>query len=254
MSRRTGGEDGAGVLVGRRPVLECLRGGQPVQRVLVARGLARSATIGDIRRRAEAASIPVLVVPRDEIDRLAAGLHHQGVVALMGRYRYTPLDLILSAPATGVLFLDGVMDPHNLGSLLRTADGAGLGGVVLPLRRATGVTASARRVSAGAAEVVRVGRVGNMARALDHAREAGLWIAGLDRAAEEDVWSSGLLDPPAGIVLGAEDRGISRGVRAHCDGLVRIPTRGHLASLNVASAGAVAMFEVARRSATSDDL
>ena len=234
------------VLAGRRPVLEALKAGQPLQRVLVARGLAPSALIGEIRRRAESLAIEIRVVPPAEVDRAAPGLHHQGVVAVTGRYRYAPLGSVLSK-ASAALFLDGVMDPHNVGSLLRSADGAGFAGVVLPARRAAAVTAAVRRVSAGASEVVPVARVTNLSRALDEARAAGWWVAGLEARAEEDLWSSRLLDPPVALVLGAEDRGISPAVRNHCDGFVRIPLGGRLASLNVASAGAVAMFEVARR-------
>jgi 23S rRNA (guanosine2251-2'-O)-methyltransferase len=114
-------------------------------------------------------------------------------------------------------------------------------------RRAAGVTATARRVSAGAAETVPVARVGNLGLALDQARRAGLWIVGLDPDAAQDLWSSALMEAPVGLVLGAEDRGISPATRRHCDELVSSPTSGALGSLNVASAGAVAMFEVARR-------
>lgn len=234
------------VLAGRRPVLEALRAGQPLQRVLVARGLAPSAVIGEIRRRAAEVGTEVRLVAPADVDRAAPGLHHQGVVALTGRYRYAALSSMLSAAAP-ILFLDGVMDPHNLGSLLRSADGAGFAGVVLPERRAAGVTAAVRRVSAGAAEVVPVARVTNLSRALDEARTSGLWAAGLDPRADDDIWTSSLLDPPVALVLGAEDRGIAPAVRNHCDGFVRIPASGRLGSLNVASAGAVAMFEVARR-------
>jgi 23S rRNA (guanosine2251-2'-O)-methyltransferase len=114
--------------------------------------------------------------------------------------------------------------------------------VVLPARRATGVTATVRRTSAGAAEVVPVARVANLAHALDRARAAGLWIVGLDAEAKNSLWTSNLLAAPVGLVLGAEDRGISRTVRARCDELVAIPSRGRLDSLNVAMAGAIAML------------
>lgn len=224
-----------------------MKAGRNAQRVLIARELAPSSLIGEIRKRAQRMSIPVDVVARSELDRAAPETNHQGVVALMPRYRYTSLSQLFAAPDASVLFLDGVMDPHNLGSLLRSADGAGFDGVVIGTRRSAAVTAAARRVSAGASEVVRVARVSSLGNALDDARVAGLWIAGLDQQAEDDAWSSALLEPPVGLVLGSEDRGLSRGVRARCDGLVRIPTRGRLGSLNVGSAGAIAMFEVARR-------
>jgi 23S rRNA (guanosine2251-2'-O)-methyltransferase len=230
-------------------VLEVLKSGRGVERILIARELAPSGVLGEIRRRAEAVAVPVRLVPKAEVDKAAGKVNHQGVVAFTARYRYAPLEQILAADDARVLFLDGVTDPHNLGSLLRSADGAGFHGVVVPARRSVGVTGTVRRVSAGAAEVVPVARVNSLGSALEQAKKAGLWIAGLDAAAEEDVWSSSLLEPPVGLVLGAEDRGISSGTAARCDGLVRIPSAGRLASLNVAVAGAVAMFEVSRKAA-----
>ena len=210
--------------------------------------------IGEIRRRSEEVGVPVRVVPRGEVDRLAAGINHQGVVALTPRYRYTPLERLLAIDAPSLLFLDGVMDPHNLGSLLRSADGAGFTGVVLPAHRAVGVTAAVRRISAGAAEVVPVARVGNLGAAIDKARAAGMWILGLSADAERNLWSSSLTEPPVGIVCGSEDKGLSKKVSDRCDELVRIPSLGSLESLNVGVAGAVAMFEVARKRASSDTL
>jgi 23S rRNA (guanosine2251-2'-O)-methyltransferase len=229
-------------------VLELLRADRGAQRILIAQGLAPSSSLGEIRRRAERAGVPVRNVPRDQIDRLAGGSNHQGVVAETGRYRYAAMEDLLRHPAPCVLFLDGVMDPHNLGSLLRSTDAAGWQGVVVPARRATGVTAAVRRTSAGAAEVVPVARVANLSHALDRARAAGLWIVGLDARAGDDLWSSNLVEAPLALVLGAEDRGMSRVVEERCDALVSIPSRGRLESMNVAVAGAIAMFEVARRS------
>jgi 23S rRNA (guanosine2251-2'-O)-methyltransferase len=235
------------VLAGRRPVLESLRAGHPAERVLIARESGSPRLVAEIRRRAGELSVPVRVVPREVLDDLASGLNHQGVVAVTGPFRYAPLERILDQPNPAVLFADGIMDPHNLGSLLRSAAGAGFAGLVVRARRAAGVTASARRVSAGAAETMPVARVGSLGLALDQARRAGLWIVGLDPDAARDLWSSALMEAPVGLVLGAEDRGLSPATRRHCDELVSIPTGGALGSLNVASAGAVAMFEVARR-------
>jgi 23S rRNA (guanosine2251-2'-O)-methyltransferase len=232
-------------------VLELLRAGTPAQRVLIARDLGRSAILGEIRRRAEAAGVAVRIVPKAEIEARAKGLNHQGVVAETARYRYTPLPRLLEGDRAALLFLDGVTDPHNLGSLLRSADGAGFNGVVVRSHRSVGVTATVRRVSAGASEMVPVARVTNLARALDDARGAGLWIVGLDGGAPDDLWSSDLIERPIGLVLGAEGKGISKAVEARCDALVGIPLGGRLDSLNVAVAGAVAMFEVLRRSGGS---
>ena len=234
-------------MAGRRPVLELLKQRRSVERVLIAKEVAPSQILGVIRRRAEEASVPIRVVPRSEVDRITGGVNHQGVAAVAGRYRYTPLEVLLRAESPALLFLDHVTDPHNLGSLLRSADGAGFTGVVLPARRSAGVTVTVRRVSAGAAEVMPAARVANLGAAIEDAKTAGLWIVGLDEKAPDDLWTSELVAPPVGLVLGAEDRGISRPVRDRCDALVSIPTRGKLGSLNVAVAGAVAMFEVARR-------
>lgn len=242
------------LLAGRRPVLELLRSGVPAERIFLAQGSAPSAVLTEIRKRAEALSVALRVVPRKELDELAPGSNHQGIVAITARYRYAELDRLLEIDRAALLFLDGVTDPHNLGSLLRSSDGAGFDGVVVPARRSVGVTSAVRRVAAGAAEVVPVARVGNLGSAIDKARESGMWIVGLDQGADEDLWTSNLFERPVGLVLGAEDRGISSGVRTHCDALVSIPSSGKLGSLNVAVAGAIAMFEVARRGVDSATL
>lgn len=234
-------------MAGRRPVLELLDSDRPVERILVAAELAPSAILGRIRRKAEERTVPLRVVPKTEVEKLGQGLNHQGVVAVAGRYRYAPLQEMLTAPAPAVVFLDGVTDPHNLGSLLRSADGAGVGGVVIPTHRSASVNDTVRRISAGAAEVVKVARVGSLGSALDKARDAGLWLVGLDERGQEDIWTSDLLVPPVGLVLGSEDRGLGKSVRDRCDALVRIPQFGSLASLNVSVAGAIVMYEIARR-------
>lgn len=226
-----------------------LKAGRAIERILVARELAPSGILGDIRRRAEAAGVPLRLVPKAEVDKVAGRVNHQGIVAFTGKFRYAALESILTTPDPRVLFLDGLTDPHNLGSLLRSADGAGFHGVVVPTHRSAGVTGAVRRVSAGAAEVVPVARVSSLGNALDQAKKAGLWIAGLAAEADDDLWGSDLLEPPVGLVLGAEDRGISSGIAGRCDGLVRIPSAGRMASLNVAVAGAIAMFEVSRKAA-----
>jgi 23S rRNA (guanosine2251-2'-O)-methyltransferase len=241
------------VLFGRRPVLELLKAGRPVERVLIAHGLAPSGVLGEIRKRAEAADVPVRMVPKQQIDKMAGG-NHQGVVAVAGRYRYSPLGELLEREAPALLFLDGLTDPQNLGSLLRSADSAGFGGVVIPAHRSVGVTGAVRRVSAGAAEVVPVARVKNLGQAIDEAKGAGLWVLGLDEKATKDLWTTDLATPPVGLVLGSEDRGISRHISERCDELVSIPHAGRISSLNVAVAGAIAMFEVARRAKGSANL
>lgn len=235
-------------------MVEMLRAGAVPERILIAQGAAMKGALGEVRRRAETLGVPVRMVPRSEIDELAPGVNHQGVVAITARYRYTPLEKLVEAPDPALLFLDGVMDPHNLGSLLRSADGAGFDGIVIPTHRAVSVTGTVRRISAGAAEVVAVARVSNLGAAIDRARTAGVWILGLDAGGTNDIWSTNLAEPPVGVVCGSEDKGLSKGVRDRCDELVRIPHKGSLESLNVGVAGAIAMFEIARRRALSDTL
>lgn len=242
------------LVVGRRSVLELLKAERSIEQVFIATGSQMKGPVGEIRKRAEALSVPVRMAPRSEIEKMARGLNHQGVVANVTPYRYTPLESLLARPDALLVFLDGVTDPHNLGSLLRSVDGAGWTGVVIPSRRSAGVTATVRKVSAGAAEVVPVARVTNLGRAIEEAKRAGFWAVGLEAEAPEDIWSTELLEAPLALVLGAEGKGISPGVRGHCDGMVRIESQGRLASLNVSVAGAIAMFEVARRRSASDTL
>jgi 23S rRNA (guanosine2251-2'-O)-methyltransferase len=235
-------------------VVELLRAGTTPERIVIAQGTVMKGALGEVRRRAETLGVPVRMVPRSEVDQLAPGINHQGVVAITARYRYTPLEHLLKKQDPTLLFLDGVMDPHNLGSLLRSADGAGFDGIVVPSHRAVGVTGTVRRISAGAAEIVAVARVANLGAAIDKARGAGVWILGLDAAGANDIWSTNLAEPPVGVVCGSEEKGLTKGVRDRCDELVHIPHKGTLESLNVGVAGAIAMFEIARRRASSDTL
>jgi 23S rRNA (guanosine2251-2'-O)-methyltransferase len=244
----------SGLVSGRRAVEELLASGSGAQKILIVKDRAGDAAVARIRRLAVEQDVPVRIVPKGEVDRVAVGLNHQGVVAFTGRFRYSALEDVLSSEGAKVLFVDRVTDPHNLGSLLRSADGAGFHGVVVPMHRAAPVTDVVRRVSSGASEVVPVARVGNIGRALEQAKDAGLWIAGLDADGDADLWESSLLTPPVGLVLGSEHSGLGPAVAKKCDGIVRIPSSGRLGSLNVAVAGAVAMFEVARREADASSL
>jgi 23S rRNA (guanosine2251-2'-O)-methyltransferase len=246
-------ERGTSSLAGRRPVIELLRARRPAEKILIADGLASSANLVEIRKRAKDASIPVKVVPRAELDRLSEGENHQGVLAITGRYRYAAVETLFG-PDAKVVFLDGVTDPHNLGSLIRSAECCGFDGLVVPAHRSAGVTPAVRRVAAGAAEILPVARVTNLGRGIDQAKESGLWVVGLDSETTEDIWTSELLETPIALVLGAEGKGLSKHVRERCDGLVRIPQQGRIASLNVAVAGAIAMFEIARRGGSSATL
>ncbi len=182
---------------------------------------------------------------RAELDRLARGVIHQGVVAVAPAFRYLPLDDL--ARADLVVVLDGVTDPQNLGAIARSAELAGAGGLVLRERRSAHVTPAAEKASAGALSWLGVVLVPNIARALGDLAAHGLWTLGLDAGGQSQLWSCPLLDERVALVVGAEGTGLSRLVAERVDARVAIPTRGQIGSLNAAAAAAVALFEVVRR-------
>ena len=196
-----------------------------------------------------ASGVQVRFLPREELDRIANTHTHQGVVAITSSKQYADVDTLLEqrkGEYSFLLVLDGIEDPHNLGALIRTADGAGVDGVVIPERRAVGLTGTAVKASAGASEHLAIARVTNISRTLDEMKERNVWTVGLD---ERGTQSYADLDynMHCAIVLGAEGKGLHDLVRKRCDFLVSIPMAGHVPSLNVSVAGAVVMYEVARQ-------
>lgn len=236
---------------GRRPVLEALRAKKPLRRILLADGVERGHQIDEIIELARAAGLPVEPVRRRDLDRVAATKRHQGVVAVAPDPDYTPLgDLLAAAVARPepalIAVLDGIEDPHNFGAIVRTVDGAGGHGVVIPTRRAVGITPGARKASAGALEHVPIARVVNLSRAIEQIKEAGLWVIGLDLEANRSHTEVDMTGPIA-VVVGAEGAGLSRLVRDKCDVLASIPLKGRLESLNASVAAAIALYEAARQ-------
>jgi 23S rRNA (guanosine2251-2'-O)-methyltransferase len=224
-------------------VVEALRSGRrEVREVLDSTGDR------GVLEAAEERGVRVRRVPRASVEELAPGSAHQGVAARVGPYPYSGLSEILSRPEPLVLVLDGVTDPHNLGAVLRVADGTGASGVVIPKDRAVGVTAAAVKASAGASEHVRVARETNLRRAVDAIKEAGLWVYAAEGGTGTPYASLDLSGPVA-FVLGSEGRGVRRLVREGCDGTVTIPMRGAVSSLNVSVAAAVLAFEARRQRA-----
>lgn len=240
----------SGQIEGRIPVLEALRAGRPINKLLVAKG-AREGSIREVLAAARAAGVVIQEVDRQRLDSLARGRNHQGVIALVAAHRYCDLDEILRrAEASGedpfLLVLDGIEDPQNLGSLLRTADAVGLHGVIIPERRAVGLTETVAKVSAGAVEYVPVARVTNLTRTLKELKERGLWVVGTHQDARELYYQARLTGPLA-VVIGSEGKGMSRLVAEQCDFTVRIPMRGRISSLNAAVAGAILLYEARRQ-------
>jgi len=225
-------------------VVEALRAGRTLERVLIARGAAgpRLQEIIDLCREA---SIPVRFEARGALDRLAGGAAHQGVVATGAVHRYAALEDV-AAGAKLLVVLDGVEDPHNLGAIVRTAHAAGANGVVIPERRAVGLTEIVAKAAAGALEHLPVVRVGNVNRALEQLKKLGFWSYGLDERGSVPYDQADFASP-AVIVLGGEGEGLRHQVREHCDFIIRIPTAGQISSLNVSVAAGVALFEWRRR-------
>ena len=228
------------VLMGIHPVAEALRSGSPLDRILIARG-AGGVRIQEIVEMARASETPVRFEPRDALDRLAGGGTHQGVVALGAAKKYADLDDV-ALGAKLIVVLDGIEDPHNLGAIVRTAHAAGADSIVIPDRRAAGLTETVAKAAAGALEHLPIARVTNVNRALEMLKKQSYWIYGMDERGSEsyaDVdW--GL---PTAIVLGAEGKGLHQQVRNHCDQLVRIPMSGKIASLNVSVAAGIVLFD-----------
>lgn len=225
---------------------EALRAHQPLDRLLVAKG-AKGARIQELIDLCRQRGIPVRFEPREQLNRAAAGAAHQGVVAIGSAERFASLEETVAGRGLHVV-LDGVQDPHNLGAIIRTAHAAGAAAVVIPERRAAGLTETAAKAAAGALAYLPVVRVGNISRALEELKRAGYWIYGLDPRGAERYHHIDYAAPTA-FVLGGEGRGLHANVARHCDWLVSIPLAGEVASLNVSVAAGVALFEWRRRCA-----
>jgi 23S rRNA (guanosine2251-2'-O)-methyltransferase len=253
--RGPGGSRGSGgserVVGGLHPVRELLRAGVAVHRVLVARGREPSDVLDDLLADARAARLPVEEVERERLDRLADGLVHQGVLALAPPFPFRSLDDVLQlASSRGepplLVALDGVTDPHNLGSIARTAEAVGAHGLLVPQRRAATVTPTAEKAAAGALAHLPVVTVTNLVRALGQLHAQGVWSIGLDGDAEVELADHSLVSEACVLVVGAEGAGLSHLTRERCDALVRLPMRGRVGSLNASVAAAVALYELLR--------
>jgi 23S rRNA (guanosine2251-2'-O)-methyltransferase len=248
MARVDGSDDKNGVLYGLHAVREALRAGsRPLQRLLVLR---TDGQFSDLVSLARAKSVPVHIEPRPAIDRMVPRGNHQGVVGIVAAKAYSEEDDILvfakSQQQPLLLLLDGVEDPYNLGAVLRTSEAAGVHGVILPERRSVGLTALVAKASAGALDHMHVARVRNLSRTIERLQQEGMWVYGFAPASPK---SYTVLDyrGPVALVLGGEGKGIRRGVLEKCDDTVHIPMCGHVASLNVSAAAAIALFEVVRQ-------
>lgn len=235
------------IITGRNPVLEALRAGRPVEKILLSRNISRHSVIAEIMHLARSKGIPVKYVPVEAFMEYADTVKHQGVIAFATASAYRSLeDLFTISLEKGepplYCILDGVEDPQNLGAIIRTAEASGTHGIIIRAWRAVGVTDAVARASAGAIEYLPVARVTNIVQAIARLKEKGIWVIGIDPAGRDDYRSTNFTMPVA-IVVGGEGKGISALVKKRCDYLVSISMRGKISSLNASVAAALVMYE-----------
>lgn len=245
--------DEAETVLGRNPVLECLRAGVPATALYVALGAEADERVTESVARAADSGISILEVPRADLDRMTANHLHQGIALQVPPYHYAhPDDLLATAmdtPPALLVALDNISDPRNLGAIVRSVAAFGGHGVLIPQRRSASVTAVAWRTSAGAAARIPVARATNLTRTLKDWADRGLRVIGLDAAGETGVDDLDGSDPLV-VVVGSEGRGLSRLVRQNCDEVVSIPMAGRAESLNASVAAGVVLAEIARQRRT----
>ena len=235
--------------------MEALRGEREIEKLVVGRGTEGS--IKKINGMAKEKRIPIQYAEKQALDRMAESGAHQGVVAFVSAYRYCePEDILALAKSRGedpfVILLDNLEDPHNLGAIMRTAEGAGVHGIIIPKRRSVSITETVVKASAGAVEYMLCAKVSNIAQTLDKLKGEGLWIGACDMGGQD--YAGADLKGPIGLVIGSEGAGISRLVREKCDFVLSIPMRGRITSLNASNAAAILMYEVRKQRNESKQL
>lgn len=236
-----------GLVLGRNAVRELLRAGRPIDKLYVA---GREGSIVALVAEAKKAGVPVVDADMQKLDKLAGGENHQGIIAQTAAKEYSTIEEILAIAAERgelplIVVCDGVEDPHNLGAIIRTAECCGAHGVIIPKRRACGLTAAVSRASAGAIEHMAVARVQNIASAVEELKEAGVWTFAAE-AGGADFYDTDF-HLPCALVVGSEGNGVSHLVKERCDFLVSIPMHGQVNSLNVSAATAILLAHAARR-------
>lgn len=235
---------------GRNPVMEALKAEREIDKILVAKGAAEG-SIHKIVGIAKERGIPIQHVERQKLDQLSESHAHQGIIAFAAAHVYVDVeDILKKAEEKGedpfLVILDEITDPHNLGSVIRTANAAGIHGVIIPKRRAVGLTAVVAKASAGAIEYVPVAKVSNLAQTIDRLKERGLWIIGADMDGEKAYYESDLTGKIA-LVIGSEGKGIGRLIKEKCDFIIHIPMKGEVGSLNASVAAAILMYEAMKQ-------
>ena len=236
------------MIAGKNPVLEALRAGREINKLWIAEGVKKTG-VQELMDLAKEQGVLVQFVPKQKVDKLAD--NHQGIVASVAAYDYAELDDLFAAAQKKsedpfFIILDELEDPHNLGSIMRTADAIGAHGIIIPKRRAVGLTAVVAKASTGAIEHVPVVRVTNLAQTVDELKDRGVWIAGTDAKGSADYRKMDATLPLA-LIIGSEGKGMSRLLKEKCDFLYNLPMVGHVTSLNASVAAALLMYEVYRK-------
>jgi 23S rRNA (guanosine2251-2'-O)-methyltransferase len=236
---------------GRNPILETLRSNRQVKRILIAERQRDAQAIAAILQEAEQRQVPIETVPRWRLDQLSQGAVHQGCLAVVEARKYATLEQIIDYARQKnedpfLLILDAIQDVTNLGSLLRSAEAAGVHGVIIPMHNAAEVNATVVKTSAGATEHLLIAQETNLTRTIDFLKKRNIWVIGLDSETKTEYDKADLTGALA-LVVGNEGRGISRLVREHCDLLIKLPMHGQINSLNAAVAGSIALYEALRQ-------
>ena len=236
------------IIIGRNACLEALKNNREIEKITIAKGADGS--IKQIIGKAKDKKIPLYYSDKSRMDKTASGGAHQGVIAVVSDYQYcTTEDILKKAEARGekpfIMILDGLEDPHNLGAIMRTAECAGVHGIIIPKRRSVSVTETVAKTSAGAVEYMLCAKVANIGNEIDKLKKLGVWIGACDMGAEpyyrQDLTGS------IALVVGGEGSGVSRLVKEKCDFVLSIPMLGSISSLNASNAASILMYEVVRQ-------
>ena len=235
---------------GRNPVLEALKSGRSINKIFISKG-DKEGSINQLIALGKEKGVVIQEVDRSRLDIMSTSHAHQGVIAFVAAKNYVEVDDILEIAASSgtqpfIIILDEITDAYNLGSILRTANAVGAHGVIIPKRRAIGLTATVSKASAGAIEYVPVARVTNISQTIDYLKKKNIWVVGTDSTGQKPYYKNDLKGPVA-LVVGSEGEGIGKLVRESCDFIVNIPMMGQISSLNAAVAGAIVMYEILKQ-------
>lgn len=242
---------GSNVIIGRNPVMEALRSGREIDKLLVAHGAATGTTKVIIAKCRERGILVKEVAP-SKLDFMSGGAAHQGVALIVASHEYCEIKDILDFAKQKqedpfIIVCDGIEDPHNLGAIIRSAEACGVHGIIIPKRRSASLNAVVAKSSAGALEYMKVARVSNITSALNELKEAGLWLYAADMDGES--WCETDYSGGCGLIIGSEGNGVGRLVKENCDKIVSLPMKGKINSLNASVAAGVLMYEIARQKA-----